>query len=104
FICDGQPVSWEAFQQAIVDASGKRVRTLDLPELLVGVAALGGELVTKLDGKPRLFNRQKAKMGAQQAWTCRHDAARNDFGYGPEVPLQEGVRRTFAWYREHGWL
>jgi nucleoside-diphosphate-sugar epimerase len=104
FICDGTPITWERFQQAIIDASGRRVRTLDLPEFLVGIAAVGGELATKLDHKPRLFNRQKAKMGAQEAWTCQHDAAREDFGYRPRVAVEEGVRRALQWYRSHGWL
>jgi nucleoside-diphosphate-sugar epimerase len=104
FLCDGTPITWEAFQEAIVHASGKEVLTLDLPELLVDLAALGGELMTKLDGKPRLFNRQKATMGAQEAWTCQHTKAREHFGYRPEVALMEGVRRTLDWYRAERWL
>jgi len=104
FLCDGRPVTWGEFQQAIVDAHGKRVLELKLPEFLVGVAAMGGELVTKIDGKPRLFNRQKAKMGAQEAWTCTHEAAAEDFGYAPQVPMEDGVARALRWYREHGWL
>lgn len=104
FLCDGRPITWETFQNAIVDASGRRVRTLDLPEMLVDVAAFGGELATKFDKKPRLFNRQKAKMGAQEAWTCVHDAAREDFGYTPTVPLEDGVRKSLDWYREHRWV
>ena len=104
FVCDGRPVTWGEFQQAIVDASGRKVRTMNLPEMLVGLAAIGGELATKIDKKPRLFNKQKAKMGAQEAWTCTHDAAREDFGYRPEVPLEEGVKRALTWYREHGWV
>ncbi|MCZ7677946.1 MAG: FlgO family outer membrane protein [Sandaracinaceae bacterium] len=31
FVCDGRPITWGTFQQAIVDASGKRVRTMNLP-------------------------------------------------------------------------
>lgn len=104
FLCDGRPITWETFQNAIVEASGRKVRTLDLPEALVDIAAFGGELITRLDKKPRLFNRQKAKMGAQEAWTCTHEAARADFGYRPEVPLEEGVRRSLDWYRAHGWV
>lgn len=104
FVCDGEPVTWGAFQGAIVEASGRKVRNLDLPEALVSLAALGGELVTRLDGKPRLFNRQKAKMGAQAAWTCQHDAAREDFGYVPRVPLRDGVAEALRWYRTAGWL
>lgn len=104
FLCDGRPITWETFQGAIVEASGRKVRTLNLPEVLVDLAAFGGELATRVDKKPRLFNRQKAKMGAQEAWTCTHDAARADFGYRPEVPLAEGVKKALGWYRERRWV
>src|SRR5690606_6729929 len=44
FVCDGRPVTWGQFQQAIVEASGRRVRTIHLPEVLVDIAATFGEL------------------------------------------------------------
>lgn len=104
FVCDGEPTSWEAFQEQIIRASGKKVRTLNLPEALVHLAAIGGEIATRIDKKPRLFNRQKARMGAQEAWTCKHDALRADIGYRPEVMPAEGVKRALDWYREKKWL
>jgi nucleoside-diphosphate-sugar epimerase len=110
FICDGVPVTWGRFQETIIAANdeanggARKVRSMNLPGFLVGVAAIGGELMTKIDGKPRLFNRQKAIMGAQEAWTCRHDAARADFGYTPQIALDEGVRHALAWYKRTGWL
>jgi len=103
FVCDGVPVTWQRFQQQIVKASGKRVRTLDLPEIIVDIAALGGEWMTRLDHKPRLFNRQKAKMGAQPAWTCKSDALRA-LGWTSNTTIEQGIPATLAWYREHHWL
>lgn len=103
FVCDGVPITWERFQRTIVEASGKRVRTLDLPGVLVDIAAMGGELVTKLDRKPRLFNRQKAKMGKQDAWTCRSDALRG-FGWESVFDVERGVRESLGWYRARGWV
>ncbi len=104
FVCDGKPLTWGDFQHHVVEASGRKARTLDLPEGLVSLAAIGGELLTKLDKKPRLFNRQKATMGAQEAWTCDSRAIRKDAGFQPEVSVAEGVRRAFAWYRSEGWI
>jgi nucleoside-diphosphate-sugar epimerase len=104
FVCDGVPVTWGTFQEEIVRASGRRVLTLNLPEVFVDIAAVCGETLTRIDGKPRLFNRQKARMGAQEAWTCRSDALRADTGYAPEVEVREGVARTLAWYRRERWL
>lgn len=104
FLCDGTPITWETFQEAIVGANGKKVMTLNLPEVLVDIAAVGGELLTRIDGKPRLFNRQKAMMSSQAAWTCGHALAKEHFGYVPEVKIAEGVRRALDWYRAERWL
>jgi nucleoside-diphosphate-sugar epimerase len=105
FICDGAPVTWQQFQTKLIELSGKpKVRELDLPEFLVPIAAVGGELLTTIDRKPRLFNRQKAKMGKQQAWICTHEAAKRDFGYAPAFDLKAGILETFEWYRREGWL
>ena len=104
FLCDGEPRTWGQYQQHIAEAAGGRVLHLNLPEFLVDVAAYFGEIATKVDGKPRLFNKQKALMGKQVAWTCRSERARQDFGYAPKVEVRDGVERTFAWYRDNAWI
>jgi nucleoside-diphosphate-sugar epimerase len=43
-------------------------------------------------------------MAKQDAWTCSSEAARRDFGYSPKVDALEGVKRTWAWYLENGWI
>lgn len=103
FLTSNQPVTWERFQSEVVRVVDRPVRTVDLPGQLVVVAALGGELATRIDKKPRLLNLQKAKMGAQQAWTCVGDAASRDFGFTAEVDLVEGIRRTHEWYAANDW-
>jgi nucleoside-diphosphate-sugar epimerase len=104
FLTDGQPYTWEQYQARIVAATGKRALLLSLPELTTDIAAAFGELATSFDKKPRLFNRQKVIMGKQLAWTCTHDSAQADFGYAPRVGLDEGIARTFEWYRKERWL
>jgi nucleoside-diphosphate-sugar epimerase len=104
FICDGAPLTWFDYQRHVVEAVGKRALNLYLPQLSLDVAAVFGELMTRFDGKPRVFNRQKVVMGKQRAWTCKHDAARADFGYRPKLPVREGVVHTAEWYRSAGWL
>ena len=104
FVADGMPLTWERFQGLVVEAAGRRVRDLDIPEFLVGVAAWGGEMLSGLDGKPRLANRQKYTMGKQSAWTGSIERARADLGYQPKVLPAEGVHRTMDWYRAQGWF
>jgi len=103
FLTNDEQVTWEQFQSEVLQVVDRRVRTLDLPEQLVSIAALGSELASRIDRKPRLFNVQKAKMGAQQAWTCVGDAARTDFGFSADVDLVEGIRRTHDWYLANDW-
>jgi nucleoside-diphosphate-sugar epimerase len=103
FLSDGRPLTWGQYQQYIVELVGRRALEINLPEATLSVAAFFGELATKLDDKPRLFNQQKAIMG-KQSWTCLHDRAAADFGYAPKVAVEEGMRRTLQWYREAGWL
>lgn len=104
FVSDELPITWETFQKAIVAAADRKVLELDLPERLVSVAAFFGEAATRFDGKPRLFNKQKAKMGAQEAWTCDSTALHEATGWKSEFPLERGVREAFAWYRREKWL
>jgi nucleoside-diphosphate-sugar epimerase len=70
FLTSDDQVTWEEFQSEVLRVVDRPVRTVDLPGQLVSVAAIGGELASRIDKKPRLLNLQKAKMGAQQAWTC----------------------------------
>ncbi|MFZ1862801.1 MAG: NAD(P)-dependent oxidoreductase [Polyangiales bacterium] len=103
FLANEERVTWEQFQSEVVRAVGRPVRTLDLPGQVMTAAAIMGEIATQIDRQPRLLNMQKARMGAQQAWTCSSDAARSDFGFEPEISLVEGVRRTHEWYVQNGW-
>jgi nucleoside-diphosphate-sugar epimerase len=34
----------------------------------------------------------------------RIDRARGELGFSPQIGLEEGLDRTYAWYRSHGHL
>jgi nucleoside-diphosphate-sugar epimerase len=103
FLTSEQQVSWEQFQSEILRVVDRRVRTINLPSQLVTIAAIGGELATRVDKKPRILNLQRAKMAVQQAWTCVGDAARRDFGFEARIEYPEGIRLTHEWYEANGW-
>ncbi len=104
FLCDGVPYTWGEIQGHIVRAVGRPAFNLSLPSFVVPLAGRAGEMLTAFDKKPRLLNRQKAILDAQQAWLCTHDSAAKDFGYKPSVFMAEGTRRAYEWYKANGWL
>ncbi|MEM6956397.1 MAG: NAD(P)-dependent oxidoreductase [Myxococcota bacterium] len=103
FLTDDVPTTWGEFQAKVVKNTGKRALDLNLPEQLVTIAAHAGELASRVDGKARLMNRQKAKMGQQEAWLCSGEKAKADFGFKARVDQREGITRTDAWYEKEGW-
>ncbi len=46
------------------------------------------------------LNSDKYNIMAQRNWTCDISEAKRDFGFAPQISLQEGIRRTVAAYRE----
>ncbi|MDB4990426.1 MAG: UDP-glucose 4-epimerase [Myxococcaceae bacterium] len=104
FVTDGVDYTWREFQKHVTAAVGRRTLRVNLPSFLVPAASMAGELLTSIDKKPRLLNRQKAVLDAQQAWLCSADAAREDFGFRADVDIAEGTRRTHRWYVENKWL
>lgn len=104
FLSDDVPISWEQLQTKIIEVSGRKPRRVSLPGFFLAPAAVMGELGARVTGKPSLFNQQKALMAKQDAWTCSSEAARRDFAYAPKVDALEGVKRTWAWYLENGWI
>ncbi|NJN15532.1 MAG: GDP-L-fucose synthase [Oscillochloris sp.] len=70
--------------------SGDEVKIKDLTEMIARLVGFEGEIIwdaTKPNGQPR-----------RMLDTTR---ARELFGFESDMPLEEGLRRTIQWYREH---
>jgi nucleoside-diphosphate-sugar epimerase len=105
FIAHPEIVTWRQFQSWIVETTPrKKVLTLHFPSVAVDLAAIGGELLTRIDGKPRLFNRQKAILGSQEAWTCTVTRAEAELGFVSKSSLRDAVHATAEWYLREGWI
>ncbi len=79
------------------------VRIVHLPFWPLWCAAVACEAVcTPLRITPPLFRRRADWF--RQVRAFRIDKARDHLGYQPKVGIEEGLRRTAQWYREHGYL
>jgi dihydroflavonol-4-reductase len=77
--------------------------TLHLPVWPVWIAGAVCEAICRPFGvEPPLYRRRVDFFTKSRAFDISR--ARRDLGFAPAVSLKEGVRRSVAWYREHGWL
>jgi nucleoside-diphosphate-sugar epimerase len=102
-IGDDRYVSLNELVRATGRSLGVDVRVTYLPYAPLWLAsALCEGICMPLGIEPPLFRRRAEWFRQTRAFTV--DKARRELGFEPKVPLAEGLARTGAWYREHGYL
>jgi dihydroflavonol-4-reductase len=87
----------------IAEEAGVRPRGVHLPVWPVWMlGAVCEALCRPLGVEPPLYRRRVDFFTKSRAF--RIDRARRELGFAPAVNLREGIRRTLAWYNEHGWM
>ena len=104
FISSERFYTWKEVGEITSRIMGKRVIRMRIPEF--GVYAIAGfsELFGMVTRRAVLLNIEKARDIVQDAWTCSIEKARRELGFRETLALDEGIRNTVEWYREHGWL
>ena len=105
FLSDGEVYQSTTFSDYIHEALGRpwwiRIKA---PVWLLRIVTFCGEYAGRLAGKVSALNNDKYNILRQRNWRCDIQPAVSELGYRPQVLLKEGVQRTIAWYKEHGWL
>jgi nucleoside-diphosphate-sugar epimerase len=104
FAADETPVTWRALYDEVARVARAQPLQVQLPLAAVIVAARAGDLVSSITGRPTLLNRNKAALARPRWWLCDASRARAELGWAPQVTLQDGVRDTYRWYVDAGWL
>ncbi|VAX16986.1 UDP-glucose 4-epimerase [hydrothermal vent metagenome] len=79
------------------------VPKLHIPYLPVKLMAMLCEDICKpLRIEPPLFRRRVDFFVKNRAFSIAR--ARAELGYEPKIGLRDGVHRTVAWYKKHGWI
>jgi nucleoside-diphosphate-sugar epimerase len=104
FVANEAPMTWRGLYRDIALASGTRPIELQLPPSTVRLAALAGDLVAAVTGRTLLLNRNKAVLARQRWWLCDARSAREELGWRSEVAPDRGIRETYRWYVDAGWL
>ena len=74
------------------------------PVWVLRIVTFCGEYWGRWTKKMTALNNDKFNILKQRNWRCDIEPARRELGYEPKVKLQEGVRRSIAWYKENKWI
>jgi len=99
---EAQP--WAEVCRALGRAMGREVRLVKVPAGLIRVAAAASEWAAGVVGRSTMFNREKARELLAPGWLCDTEDARRELGFVAATPLEQGLRETWQWYRNEGWL
>jgi nucleoside-diphosphate-sugar epimerase len=104
FISSEDNYSMRAVADLMAALMRRRLRAFSIPRPLAYGVAIAAEAAAALMGKPPVINRDKVTDLSQTGWTCSIERAKSELGYSQQVPLEEGLRETLAWYKSEGWL
>ena len=105
FLSDGEVYQSTTFSDLIHEELGRPwwIR-ITAPVWVLRIVTFFGEYVGRMTGKVTALNNDKYNILKQRNWRCDIQPAIDELGYQPKVKLEEGVRRSIKWYKEHGWL
>jgi len=104
FLSDGNAYRMEEISDIVAQAMGVTAFRIRVPKLMIlGIACFSGYL-SKFLRRPSLLNKDKAAEMIQKNWVCDITKAKTFLGFEPRVPLSEGAKLAFEWYKNEKWL
>lgn len=103
-VAEQQQYPWADVCRAFGRIAGKKVRLLPVPAGVISAAAAVSEWGARAAGASTIFNRDKARELLAPGWLCDTEDARRELGFISGTSLEQGLRETWEWYRNEGWL
>ena len=104
FLSDGQDYRLKEIGNTFARAIGVNAYCIRIPEwMIIGMASFS-EYLSKVSGKPPLLNKGKIEEILQRNWVCDIAKAKRALGFEPHIPLEQGARLTYEWYKKEKWL
>ena len=104
FVADETPTTWREIYSLVATEAGVKPIEIQLPLSVLRLAAGAVDLLGALTGHTGLLNGNKVALARPRWWLCDASRARAELGWRAEVSLQAGIRETYLWYLEQGWL
>jgi 2-alkyl-3-oxoalkanoate reductase len=104
FLCDPEPVTVGGLARAIASGAGRRARLVPVPDFVVRALGFLESAREGLTGRSRPFNADKARELLAGDWLCDGKPLSAALALPDPIPLSEGLRTAWEWYRSAGWL
>jgi len=104
FLSDGKDYRMEEIGDIVAQAMGTPAFRIRISRQMIWGIACFSETLSKFSRRPCLLNKDKAVEMIQEDWVCDITKAKTLLGFEPGVPLPEGARLTFEWYKKEKWL
>ena len=100
---DGKPGGWthREFARALAVAVGTRAAVVSSPGILLRLAARADQL---LRGEKAKLTADRAAYFSHRNWVVEPKRAAPPQLWRPQIPTEQGLADTAAWYRAQGWL
>jgi nucleoside-diphosphate-sugar epimerase len=105
FVANETPTSWSELYAGMARAAGVSPKAeLQIPLTAIALAGMAGDAVSALTGLHSLANGHKTRLARPRWWLCDASRARAELGWAPSMTLQRGLRETYLWYLQAGWM
>jgi nucleoside-diphosphate-sugar epimerase len=104
FLTHRKPVSWRELGSAAGLIMGRQPRTLRVPVSAAGAIGWLAEKWSHITRNPAIISREKVSEACCRYWICDPARAAAELGFEAPTPIETGLAKTLAWYKEAGWL
>lgn len=104
FIGSEKYYTWQEINSITSRVLNKKPLIIKVPHFIVYTIAAIAQFFAMFSKNPATLNIEKAKDITQQFWTCDTSKAMRDLGYKQNISIEDGIRRTVAWYKEMKWI
>jgi len=104
YLSDGSLYEWEQVISGISAQCGRKPRRIRIPLFLLEAAAIFITFFSRLSTRPPVLTSEKVFEMQQEAWTCSCARFASDACFTDFVKLDTGIKVTYDWYVNNGWL
>lgn len=89
--------SWREIAEQVTAITGRRVRLVAIPKLILNTFAWSNRSLARLLGYAPMLTTEKLRELRHPDWVCGKEAFSQRFDWQPQLDLQQGLEQTPGW-------